>query len=512
VQCESVTTQIHRWDVPEVVLTPCIGKPQPPPRSYFYIDGLGGPVRYGVHDPKSLANIIRGLKERVFRVEGHDGPAPPPTPTLGVWKRLDSVVSRLADPLRGAVRMTMESFIDQCPDRNRKRYQQAKAEYIREGISNTDARVGTFVKYEKIDFGSKPDPAPRVIQPRSFKYNLRLGTFTRVVEKDLYTGLDHLLEVELSGEKSVIKGMSVLEAGSCLRDKWEAFGPHAVGVEIDASRFDQHISRDALKWEHSIYRRIFADDPELVWLLSRQLRNDGRLYCGDTRVSYTTDGCRMSGDMNTGLGNTLIMCCLLYLYCKEHGLVAKLANNGDDAVLFLDGRHLNKLKNLPAWFLTFGFTLKVERPKTVFEELEFCQCHPVQTEVGWKMVRDLRALSKDLLCLGCKTEKEALQWMRDVGSCGLSIYSDVPIFSAFYKAFQQNGLERRGRQTRLFKDTGLYRSAQFNTPVGVITDACRCSFYFATGISPDEQIAIERRMLQCIRGSWTELRGLCLYQ
>lgn len=444
-------------------------------------------------------------------METPNGPALPPKPTRGAWKTLSSYAVELARPLCGAVRMSMNQFVEQCPIRNRKRYDQARQDYIREGMTASDAVVGTFVKYEKINFFAKEDPAPRVIQPRSFKFNLRLGMFTRVVEKSLYHRLDELWVGEYSDEKTVIKGLSVLDAGSQLRYKWDSFGRGGCAVEIDASRFDQHVSRDALEWEHSVYLTIFDNHPELRWLLKQQLRNRGRVFADDVKITYETDGCRMSGDMNTGLGNTLIMCVLLYVYCKEIGIECKLANNGDDAVLFMDKRSHCKLAGMSDWFLKFGFNLKIESPKYVFEQIEFCQSHPVLTSVGWKMVRDLKCLSKDLLCMGCKTERDAMNWLGDVGKCGLSLFADVPILGQFYGNCKRFGGATR-RYTKSFIDSGLYRSSQLGSACGVITDECRASFYFATGISPDEQLAIEQSMAGVQRGQWDALSGRCLFQ
>lgn len=510
-QCESVITVAKPHGIPEVVLTPCIGRPPGVPRSYYYMDGLGGAHKYGVHNPKNADNIIRGIEGRIFRVEGPTGPILPPKPTRGAWKKLEKYADCLATPLCGAVRMSMDEFVEQCPNRNRKRYEQARSEYIQKGMTEVDAVVGTFVKYEKINFADKPDPAPRVIQPRSFKYNLRLGMFTRVIESQLYHTLDNLWGGELSDERTVIKGMGVLDAGRVLRYKWDAFGKNAVAVEVDASRFDQHVSRDALIWEHSVYLKVFGNHPELRWLLRQQLQNRGRVFIDDTKITYVTDGCRMSGDMNTGLGNTMIMCMLLYVYCLEHGIEAKLANNGDDAVLFMDRRSLPKLRNMAQWFLGYGFNLKIENPKHVFEQIEFCQSHPVLTSVGWKMVRDLKCLSKDLLCLGCKTENEAMAWLGDVGRCGLSLFADVPVLGAFYANFVKFGGKQK-RPTRLFMDSGMYRSSRVVTACGVIDDVCRASFFFATGIGPDEQIAIENRMAALKLGRWDTLRGECIFQ
>lgn len=465
-------------------------------------------MRYGVHDPRSAANVRRGIESRVFRVEGPNGLCPPPKPNAKAWKRLEWLAVKIAKPLVGAVRMSRKQFLEQCPDRTRARYTQASSEVIREGLTVRDCRVQTFTKYEKINFWKKADPAPRVIQPRSAKYNYCLGRFTRVVEHDLYLRMDELWSRE-EGERTVIKGVSVQVMADILRAKWDHYGQHAVCIGIDAKRFDQHVSQDALRWEHKIYTTIFNDHPELVWLLKQQLRNKGCCYVEDVKIEYTTDGCRMSGDMNTGLGNTLIMCALLFVYKMEKNLDCRLGNNGDDAVLFMDRRNIEQINDMKVWFLQYGFQLELEEPVYIFEEVEFCQTKPVLTSVGWKMVRSLDALSKDLLCLGCATERELSVWMYNVGKCGSSLYGDIPIFSEFYKNFTRFGT--KGKPTRLFKSSGMYYNAKLATEVGIITPECRASFYFATGICPDEQVAVEGAMRQLERGSWTTMRGEWLH-
>lgn len=71
------------------------------------------------------------------------------------------------------------------------------------------------------------------------------------------------------------------------------------------------MSVQALKWEHSIYNAMFRSD-ELAELLGWQLTNKGFARTTDGLIKYEVKGCRMSGDMNTALGNCMIMCALVY--------------------------------------------------------------------------------------------------------------------------------------------------------------------------------------------------------
>ena len=125
-----------------------------------------------------------------------------------------------------------------------------------EGLSvqRRDAYLKTFVKAEKINTTKKPDPAPRVIQPRNVRYNVEVGRYLRRFEHYLYRGTD-----EIWNGPTIIKGYTVKQIGKIARDAWDSFvSPVAIG--FDMKRFDQHVSSDALKWEHSVYLDAFCHD------------------------------------------------------------------------------------------------------------------------------------------------------------------------------------------------------------------------------------------------------------
>jgi hypothetical protein len=55
-----------------------------------------------------------------------------------------------------------------------------------------DSHLKTFVKAEKINWSTKPDPAPRVIQPRDPRYNVEVGRFLLPLEHKVYDKIDEL--------------------------------------------------------------------------------------------------------------------------------------------------------------------------------------------------------------------------------------------------------------------------------------------------------------------------------
>jgi len=125
----------------------------------------------------------------------------------------------------------------------------------------------------------------------------------------------------------------------------------------------------------------------------------------------------MSGDMNTALGNCMLMCCLIMSYLNLKNIDYDFINNGDDAVLFMEKKHERLLDDLPEWFLNMGFTMVVEPPAYELEAVEFCQMRPIHLGGDdYTMVRNYpSSIAKDLVCL----EPTAFRaWMHSVGQGG----------------------------------------------------------------------------------------------
>lgn len=269
-----------------------------------------------------------------------------------------------------------------------------------------------------------------------------------------------------------------------------------VSLPLDASRFDQHVSKETLEWEHSVYNAVYRDQ-ELASLLRWQLRNTGYVRTSDGAFKYTVEGCRMSGDMNTALGNCLIMCALVWAYARHRGVRVRLANNGDDCSVIMESRDLDRFTTgLDQWFLEMGFTLTSDTPARVFEHIEFCQTRPVMTGRGWVMCRSPRiGMSKDTLWKTPDMNRPLdgyRRWMFQVGQAGLALADGVPVFQAAYAAMVRCGLPCKRVQGFGDLSSGFEhlaaRMLASNTPV---TEEARVSFWRAWGITPDQQVAAE---------------------
>lgn len=456
------------------------------PRFVRILSGFGTGVVYGVHNP-SLVNLMRGVVERVLYISTPQGLQRCPKPRPGAFDKISRFGTRLLTNLSPTPVVARADYSALYSGRKRDNYEKAYESLVRTPIRKKDSYVSTFVKAEKVNFTAKSDPAPRVIQPRSPRYNLEVGRYLKLFEKEIVRGFRRMF-----GYQVILKGLNAEGVAQCLHNNWLSYSdPIAVG--LDASRFDQHVSTDALEYEHSIYNSVFRSK-ELRQLLSWQLRNKGFGRVGEQCLKYQVDGCRMSGDINTGMGNCLLMSSMVMVYLEEIGCKAHLSNNGDDCVLILERRDFSRLEGLGEWFLDLGFNMKIEDPVDVFERIEFCQAQPVLVGDQYRMVRNpFTAPSKDCVSLLSWDKLADFEtWRSAIGICGLELTRGVPYWQAFYTRLQGD-LNRVGGVERIY-ECGMGSMAAGVTAVGEITPEARYSFYLAFGLLPDAQIALEQQV------------------
>jgi len=477
-------------------------------RSYVRVAGVSPDIDVVPFNHK-ISTLERAVKERVFCVKNvksktglTDEFVSPPRPVTNAFSRLGETRKLLGTYLPSTAPITAHQFVESYRGRKKKVYAQALEE-MEMGKSSLaeDAKVKVFIKYEKTDRTSKADPVPRVISPRDPKFNIRLGKYLKPLEERIFKSLGRLF-----GHRTVMKGMDVFQVADCLREKWDMFR-HPVAVGLDASRFDQHVSVDALKFEHGVYLDCFkrkVHKKKLDSILKHQLVNHCTGYAEDGVLSYTTEGTRMSGDMNTSLGNCVLMVSMIHAYLVDRGVNGQLANNGDDCVVFMEREDLGKFSDgLFDWFWDMGFNMAIEAPVYEFEEIEFCQCKPVHDLEKWRMCRNpWSAIAKDSVLLKNDISMNYFRlWLNAVGTGGLSIAGGMPIFQAFYQMFVRNGITsyRKSRGNKNVELTSDELMPWFMREVGLkgcakarpITDEARASFWAAFGVTPDEQILLE---------------------
>jgi len=143
--------------------------------------------------------------------------------------------------------------------------------------------------------------------------------------------------------------------------------------------------------------------------------------------------------------------------------------------------------------------MKLEPDVHVFEQIEFCQSHPVWTQQGYIMVLNpVDGLAKQ--CMSIKPmpgEKITKRWLSTIGKGGLTLAGGIPIWQNFYKH-----CETSGEGEKVLKNDPTMRSGFYlhfikgmRREYAPVHPRTRSSFYLAYGISASEQIARENQIL-----------------
>lgn len=439
----------------------------------------------------SISVCLRALTERLYYVKGKDGFVPCPKPT--------APFSTMSYFLKGLRRQlpefpsvwTTEQFVQSYTGSKKLRYESAVANLARRGLRRQDGYLKTFIKAELYDGTNKLNPCPRLIQPRTPEYNVVIGCYLRPAEKLIYKAIDRVFNHHV-----VLKCDNPWKRAATICEYWNEFErPCFVG--LDASRFDQHVSVEALEFEHSLYNSIFKSG-ELAELLQWQIDQTGFANLVDGSIKYKVEGCRASGDMNTALGNVVLMCALTHHYLRDLPCKWRFINDGDDCGIFLEKGDVHLLNGLPDHHLSFGFEMEVEEPAFELEGVEFCQSRPINLGNGnWMMVRNIfKAMRHDWISLTSRNYCTFEENLVATGRCGLALYAGVPVLDAMYSAMCRFPIREKVVQRVLMEEhSGLGRTwrmfASASRKFPVDETVARVSIHKAFGLLPDEQECLE---------------------
>ncbi len=378
------------------------------------------------------------------------------------------------------------------------RYLEAYNSFDSNPLNVRDASIQSFVKAEKLDPFTKDNPDPRMIQARSPRYNLMIAKYLRPIEHCIYN------VVGSSGLRQVAKGLNQRQRAELIVRKFDQFH-RPVCFSIDCSRWDKHVSLEVLRVEHAFYRMLLPNHPEFDRLLTWQEDNKCRTSGG---VRYTVTGGRMSGDINTALGNCLLMVLMVRAAMRDLGVRHyDILDDGDDCLVFVEEEDFLLLEQeLRGKFLEFGQELKIENVARSWAEIIFCQSRVVHDGVSHVMVRDWRKVLSQSTS-GTKFWGDPMlvrPMMRLLGDCELALSAGVPILQAYAEALRRIGGASCAKVINL--DPGVaYRVALEGEVESVlknarsrrVTDHARFVFERVFGVPIWEQEAIEH-----ILGGW----------
>lgn len=380
---------------------------------------------------------------------------------------------------------TPEQVLAHRSARLRRRYADAFASLKDRPLSPDDAKVSTFVKFEKEWADEIAGKSPRAIQYRTPRYTATIAQYLMPVERAIF-------DIDATGKRCGVedrifaKGMNSYQVAKRLTamHRWE----HTTWILLDHSRFDANVTTEHIRWESKAYQKVLAGPTRaLDELMRQQLTNRGRTGSG---LRYKCRGKKMSGEYNTSLGDSVINAALL-LKWVEPIKEAQVFVNGDDSVIAIPTSSLHLLDM--QYFEKNGWTTKIEFT-TEFHRVEFCQTRPVEVRPGnWRMVRNpWRVLNRAICTIQRYHGKSWLGYIKAVAQCEYACNYGVPVLECF-----SHYLFRHARGVDAVRpQKGFYYQANFERKIPVQRHdmhACaRTSMALAWDMPESEQLNIER--------------------
>jgi hypothetical protein len=264
-----------------------------------------------------------------------------------------------------------------------------------------------------------------------------------------------------------------------------------VFVLMDHSRFDAHVNLQLLRAEHSVYKWCCMYDPFLVKLLRMQEFNRGETAGG---IKYTVKGKRMSGEVTTACGNSIINYGCISSWLELSGVHGEIFLDGDDSVVVVESSDLANLVDCKAHMVKLGMVTEFEIVGHI-ADVEFCQSKVGLGRRGPYLCPNPRKwLETTTLMAETRTASTAYAVFRSTVGCLLAQNPASPMLKPFWSWCKANpGVLR-------VADSWRYRAVEgygFDVNSQVIADWVeptldeRVSYWLNWGVDPPTQVAYE---------------------
>lgn len=448
---------------------------------------------------KSPHNDEVSLRNRVLQVT-----LPQPMRGTAAYVHFTAVAAMVKSTILGAMAPTKRwslyrSYRHEALRHGNKTYLPAYISLTKgeEPLTKADSRIKCFLKMEKASREKDSTrKAPRAIQYRGPRYNLMIGRYLFPFEESFYAAFSVLNQTGCHTSK----GLNPDARAALLVDLWgQKASPRAIC--LDYSRFDAHIDTVALRAEHAVYNEMFKDRL-LAWLLQMQLRNSGVSQFGS---KYRRRGGRMSGDVNTALGNTIIN--FIVLRAATHGFNTTFVCEGDDAIIFGEAGEIELLQEvLCERMAANGFEIEYQVAERV-EQLDYCSSKPIEVSPGnFRSARNWpKPLVSDWSSIHLLPREVIPARARTTAVCYSLLYSGLPVYSAIAE-YMLSHSPLIGPATmhphelkelwNKYSKPWMKHAIDQSTGMSAVTPTARDSFFAAFDISPQHQVSIESSLQQ----------------
>nr|QED21532.1 hypothetical protein 1 [Cushing virus] len=369
-------------------------------RSVLYFKAILDPDRWFYY-PQDIPATIAAYSNRhkPSKLSDYD-----PRVGRGTYKYIKKFV-------RHPRKYTRQQYVDRIVDNTKRAIYQGVCDDLEKG-SGYDSRVQPFVKLEKMR--TTKYKAPRMIQARDVSFNIEYGVYIKAIEDklkhDIHFGKGNYLDIGSKIRKLAVK--------------------YRYYTEADHSCFDAHITVEQLKVTHTFYQSCFNHDVTLRNLSKKTIVN----RCGSRLgIKYKIKGTRMSGDVDTSLGNSLINYGMIMDVLHRLNIKGDAIVNGDDSIIFSDAPiPINEAARL---FRLHNQETKLKNSVTNIHKVEFCRTKVVVNSMGqWTLMIDPKRLF-DIFGMTYKTTGDYVKYLKQVIACNVACNAANPLFGTWLKLY-----------------------------------------------------------------------------
>lgn len=451
----------------------------------------------------TTSNVLKAMRTRVFI------DAPDWEPPSSLAKTMDAAARRLAPQLEQEYdELRVEMELKKFPPAKRQLYGEALK--VRLELPK-HAKISGFVKCENVPFkpttGGKIADKPRMIMARDPVFLAHALSAMKPIEHAFYHGRWLWNKHQ---KHTCAKSMNPIQRMRCLEGMVrELSNPVVIG--LDGSAFDAHVTKGALKAEWKFYSmaaRHAGFEPTTLKKIEdmgrAQLKNKVFVRTDDGTVKATVEGNRMSGDLNTGLGNSLLQSGYIACMMKEFAVPERhyrFLVDGDDSVVMVSGEYASRFttESVTKMFAKFSQEVKVEyiRPITLdtMEAVCFCQCSPVRVDGEWRLLRSPYKVYNGykMVNIWYRSKEEAARFFASVAQPELIMASGVPVHQEFFNLMHRLSGDAKpadhvSRRFWIRTCKSLGEHLRYSSE---ISNATRLSYQRAFGIGIAEQLLIE---------------------
>jgi len=412
-------------------------------------------------------------------------------------------------------RWTLDQVVGTYQGRLRKRYEKARDSLLGDELNKRDYLIKPFLKAEKFNPLLKPSK-PRLVAPRSPRYNLVLASYLKPLEHAIYRKLKGSRGRGIRSTRIVGKGLNLVQRAALIKEKMENVGEGCAVMEVDGIAFEAHNTRSDLKREQSVYLAAYGGSKELRDLLSCQLNYNGITANG---IRFKRKGGRASGDFNTGLGNTLVMVAIvraaMKLLSRRRRVRWDCLVDGDNALLFVHPEDIWVLSEFGTAVATVSAQeLTLETPVNRLEGVVFGQSKPCWDGLEYKMVKNpFKTLSGafsgyrhfDKYSFGLKV-------LKAISRCELVLARGIPVLEPYFERAIEllDGVPDlpdpsdfiEGRHIEAISILRREGSSLSQARGRGISERARISFAEAWGIDPERQRELEGSLVGGLSFPW----------